>query len=305
MSPDEVGCHEGRLEYWDAETELAWMLRDVSPRREEACSRLAALVHDVAEVRGTPISMYGNANLQRREFGGRPLTAVQADQVVYLQCPEHPLQVIVVGVSPRPDVVFEVALTTDVRERKLDVYMSWGVPEVWVEVPDAGGPSKRQRPGLTIHVHRGKRYEESAESTAFPTWSAREIHNALNEASTSTMTVATVRRVGKAMGRLVRTGLEYDPLSLGAQRLAGRREGEAGGMEAGRSEGREADHRQVLLEERLATLEGLLAARNIPVEGRLDDEAERIAAMPRDAMLKAGLECADVADLLRCLRSEH
>lgn len=51
--------------------------------------------------------------------------------------------------------------------------------------------------------------------------------------------------------------------------------------------------------------EGLLAARNIPVEGRLDDEAERIAAMPREAMLKAGLECTDLDDFPRCLHSEH
>ena len=41
----------------------------------------------------------------------------------------------------------------------------------------------------------------------------------------------------------------------------------------------------------------------IRAEGRLDDEAERIAAMPREAMLKAGLECVDLDDFLRCLHS--
>ena len=135
---------------------------------------------------------------------------------------------------------------------------------------------------------------------AFPTWSAGDIHSALNEPWTSTMTVATVRRVGEAMGRLVGTGPENDPL-LGHER----RQGEVRGLAAGRRVGREGGRREALLEERLATLEGLLAARNIPAEGRLADETERIAAMPREAMLKAGLECIDLDDFLRHLHSEH
>ena len=298
LSSDEIACYEGRYEYWDADTQLAWMVRDVSPRHEEPCSRLVALVNDIAKVRGTPISMYGGADLQERDAQGRRLIAVQADQLVYLHCPERPPRVIVVGAFPLPDVVFEVDLTTDVRERKLDLYESWGVPELWVEVPDAAMPSKRQQPGLTIHVLRDGRYMESAQSLAFPTWSAREIHDALNEPWTSTMTMATVRRVGEAMGRLVGTGPENDPL-LGAERRAGRREGEA----RGRAEGRDEGHREGLLEERLATLEGLLATRNIVVAGQLDDETNRIAAMPREAMLKAALECANLDDFRRRLCS--
>ena len=304
MSSEEIGCYEGRYEYWDADSEVAWMVRDVSPRHEEPCSRLVALVNDIAKVRGTAISMYGSADLQERDARGRRLVAVQADQLIYLRCPEHPPQVIVVGAFPLPDVVFEVDLTTDVRERKLDLYESWGVAELWVEVPDASMPSKRQRPGLTIYVLRDGRYRESAESLAFPTWSAHEIHTALNEPWTSTMTMAIVRRVGETMGRLVGTGPEDDPL-LATERLAGRREGEVSGIEAGRRMGREEGRREALLEERLSTLEGLLTARNIPVRGRLNDEAGRIAAMPREAMLKAGLECTDLDDFLRCLHSEH
>ena len=295
MSCDEIGCYEGRYEYWDAETELAWMVRDVSPRHEEPSSRLVALVNTIGMIRGRPITMYGNADLQERDARGRRVRAVQADQLVYLARPEHPPQAIVVGSFPLPDVVVEVDLTTDVRERKLDLYASWGVPELWVEVPDADMPSKRQRPGLAIHVLSDGRYRASRESVAFPTWSAREIHAALNEPWTSTMTVATLRRVGEAMGRLGGTGPEDDPF-LGAERLAARRAGEAKGLEAGRRAG--------LLEERLSTLEGLLAARNIPVAGRLDGEIERITAMPRDALLKAALESTDLDGFLRRVRSE-
>ena len=282
MSDDELGCYEGRYEYWDADSELAWMVRDASPRHEEPCSRLVALVNNIGMVRGTPIVMYGNADLQERDARGRRLRAAQADQLVYLARPAHPPQVIVVGAYPLPDVVFEVDLTTDVRERKLGLYESWGVPELWVEVPEADMPSKRQRPGLTIRVLRDGRYREVAESRAFPTWCADEIHRALNEPWTSTMTVAAVRRVGEAMGRLVGTGPENDPF-LGAERIAALREG----------------HRAGLLQERLSTLEGLFAARNIPVAGRLDAETERIAAMPRDALLKAALDSPDIDDFLR------
>ena len=82
--------------------------------------------------------------------------------------------------------------------------------------------------------------------------------------------------------RLVGTGPEDDPF-LGAERFAARRAG--------------------VLEERLSTLEGLLAARNIPVAGRLDTETDRIASMPRDALLKAALESTDWDDSLRRVRS--
>ena len=68
------------------------------------------------------------------------------------------------------------------------------MPELWVEVPDANMPSKRKQSGLTILLQDGGTFRESAESVAFPTLSAREIHAALNEPSMSAATVETVRR---------------------------------------------------------------------------------------------------------------
>ena len=44
------------------------------------------------------------------------------------------------------------------------------------------------------------------------------------------------------------------------------------------------------------------AARNIPVDGRWDDETEPIAAVPPEAIREAGLECTDPDDFLRCLQ---
>ena len=286
MSSAEVADYEGRYEYWEAATGLAWVLRDASPKHEHPSSRLVALVNDIGKMRGTPITMYGNADLQEREADGARLRAAQADQMIYLDCPGRPPEMIVVGVFPLPDVVFEVDLTTDIRDRKLDVYAAWGVPELWVEVPDADLPSKRKRPGLTIHRLEGGRFREHGESAAFPTLTAREIHAALNEPSASAATVDTVRRVGAIMGRRTGTGPEDDPF-LGVERRLSRREG--------RREGRR--------DERMSMLEGLLEARGMDITPRLGAEAHRIAALPQDTLLRAALESTDLDDFLARLGS--
>ena len=263
---------------------LAWEVHDVSARHEEPCGRLVELVKDIGKMRGKPISMYGTADLQERKADGTRVQAARADQLIYLDRRAGPPEVIVVGDFPLPDVVFEVDLTTDIRDRKLEVYASWGIPELWVEVPDASMPSKRKRPGLTIHVLADGRYRQRPESDAFPTLSARELHRALNEPWTSSFTVATVRRVGEAMGRLTGTGPDDDPF-LGVERRMSRQAGQ-----------REGQRR-----ERLATVESLLAARNIPAADQLGDELDRIAALPHEAVIKAALECRDLRDFLRRL----
>ena len=292
MSSSEIARYEGRYEYWDGETEIAWEVRDISARHEEPCGRLVELVKDIGKMRGRPISLYGTADLQERRPDGTRVQAVRADQLIYLDCPPAPPRVIVVGQFPLPDVVFEVDLTTDVRDRKLAVYESWGVPELWVEVPDASMPSKRKRPGLTIHVMTDGEYQQRAESEAFPTLSAAELHRALNEPWTSSFTVATVRRVGEAMGRLTGTGPDDDPF-LGVERRMSR--------DAGLREGL----REGLRRERLSTVESLLAARGIRVAEQLgDDELDRIATLPQETVIKAALECRDLRDFLRRLGAE-
>lgn len=301
LSVTEIANYEGRYEYWEAETETAWVLRDTSPNHEQPSARLVGLVQDIAKMRGTPIVLYGTADLQERDADGARVRAAQADQLIYLKCPDHLPPVFVVDDFPLPDVVFEVDLTTDVRDRKLDVYASWGVSELWVEVPDAHMPSKRKPPGLTIHILKDGVYMPRRESVAFPTWSAREIHNALNEPYTSAITVGTLRRVGEAMGRLVGTGPDNDPF-LGAERNISRLAGLRAGRTMGRQEGREEGRREGLARERLSTIDRLLASRDIRVDATLNDVADRIATMPHDTVLEAALECADFADFLHRLR---
>ena len=292
LSCQEIADCEDRYEYWDADTGLAWELRDVSAKHEEPRSRLVELVMDIGKLRGRPVSMYGTTDLQERKRDGTRVQTAQADELIYLDCSNRPDGVIVVGDFPLPNVVFEVDLTTDIRDRKLDVYASWGVPELWVEVPDASMPSKRKRPGLTILVLQDGEYGQRTESVAFPTLSADEIHRALNEPWRSSFTVATMRRVGEAMGRLTGTGPGDDPL-LGAERREG--------FEEGRRDARE-EGRRGLLRERLSTIEHILAARGIPIAGQLDDEVGRIVALPAEAIVEAAIQCGDPGDFVRRLR---
>ena len=275
LSAAELDDYDGHYEYWEAG--FAWELRDTSPKHEQPSVRLAELVGDIAKMRGTPITMFRTADLQERGIGGTRIRAAQADELIFLDYRYAVPDVFVVGELPLPDVVFEVDLTTDIRDRKLDVYAAWGVAELWVEVPDADLPSRRKRPGLTIHILEDGRFRERGESAAFPTLTAAEIHVAVNEPSTSTATVDIARRVGGIMGQRTGTGPEDDPF-LGIERRLSRRD------------------------ERMSILESLLKTRGIDVTPGLHAEASRIAALPQDALLRAALESTDLDDFLSRLR---
>ena len=295
MTDTDLIDYEGRYEYW--EDGVAWELREPGPRHEWPCGRLAELIFDIAKMRGAPIALLGTTGLQERDTWGTRLRAVQADQLVCLDWRYGLPDVYVVGEIPVPDVVFEVDLTTDIRDRKLDVYAAWSVPELWVEVPDADMPSKRKRPGLTIHLLEDGRFRESAESLAFPTLSAREIHAALNEPSTSAATVETARRVGGIMGRRIGTGPDDDPF-LSVERRLSHREGHRQGHREGHRQGHHEGHREGRRDERISMLEGLLRARGIDITPTIQAEADRIAALPQDRILRAVLDSTDSDDFL-------
>ena len=234
---DELETYEGRLEFWDARTETAWVCEPTSPYHEQPSHTLAALAGSIAAVRGSPIKCYGTMDLLVRDDDGRQRWIMQADQSVYL----HPLRAslpgpsaMVVGENDFPDVVLEVDHSTDVRRGKLALYESWGFPEVWVDVPDRRAPSRSRArvAGLTIHVLEGGAFRVSGKSRAFPGWTAEEIHEALNETTPSARTCAVVERVGTRLGAREGTGPEDDPL-LRSQR----RQGRAEGIRQGRAEG--------------------------------------------------------------------
>ena len=202
IARDEIADYEGRIEYWNADTEVAMVCEPVSVYHEHPPQRLVRLTDRIAQTRGSPIESFGAADLLVRDAHGRHLRILQADQTVYLRPrvarPWGPA--IEIGSDLLPDVVLEVDNTTDVRRGKLGIYESWGFPEVWVEVPDTASPSRPAglHPGLTIYLLGNEGFHTAPTSRAFPGWTAEEIHRALNEPELSGATAATLRRVGRA-----------------------------------------------------------------------------------------------------------
>ena len=254
IAREDVRDHEDRYEFWDADTEIAWVVREgPSVEHEHPCQRLAQVVERIALERGSPIEAFGTAALTLRKGRREWWRVLRADQIFYL----HP-QVgrprggsIAVGEDRLPDVVLEVDHTTDVRRRKLGIYESWGVPELWVEVPDSPAPSRPKgvHPGLTIYVLEDGAYREVPKSRAFPGWGAGKIHLALNEPRLSSVTLREIVRVGRALGKAEGTGPDDDPqlgghrrrmLQVGLQRgrLEGHAQGQAEGHAKGQAEGR-------------------------------------------------------------------
>ena len=283
ITRDAIAGFEGRIEYWDAATETAWMVCEpTTVYHEGPGQRLAHLAALIAAGRGSPITTLGTSDLLVRDARGERQRIMQADQIVYM----HPVETVPrgaaveVGADHLPDVVLEVDYSTDVRRGKLGLYEAWGFPEVWVEVPDAASPSRsRRRPsGVTIHRLGHGGYRPAAASAAFPGWTAAEIHAALNEPRLSEATSAVLTRVGRALGDAEGTVPDDDPWLRGQRREA---------------------TREVTLE---ATREATLKAAMQVLRARGIAVPERLGRLLTDAAagdpVEAALACRDGADFL-------
>lgn len=291
---DELGDYDGRLEFWDAVTEIAWVCEPTSPYHEAPSQILSALAERIASVRGSPIKCFGAMDLLLRDEHGEPRRLMQADQSLYL----HPrraklpgLVAMVLCEHDLPDVVLEVDHSTDVRRGKLAVYQAWKFPEVWVEVPERRAHSRPtgRRAGLTIHLLEDGAYRVSRESAVYPGWTAEEIHTAMNETTASAQTYAVLERVGAALGTREGTGPDDDPF-LRSQRRRGFEQGHAGGYAQGRAEGRAEIVRQILLSRGIEASEGFSAA------------VSTLAESPGDIAVSAAFACESEADFLARLR---
>ena len=288
---DQLERFEGRLEFWDARAETAWVVREpTSPAHEYPSQALGALVQRIAAVRGSPIACYGSMDLMLRDSDGEPRRIMQADQSVYLYPERADLLgaiAMVVGEHEFPDVVLEVDHTTDVRRGKLKLYESWGFPEVWVEVPNrpAASRSRGRIPGLTIHLLQDRAYRESRESHAFPGWAAAEIHAALNETTMSVGTHRVLERAGATLGARDGTGPDDDPL-LRSQRWQG--------FEKGRSQG--------YMEGRADTVRQIMLFRGIEVSTGFPANLPAFAELPEAVAVAAALASESEADFLLRIR---
>lgn len=291
-----------RLEYWDAATETAWLMREpVSPYHERPATRLAQLVERICEARGSGAQCFGNMDLRFRETDGTLTDIMQADQSIIL----HPERVqlpglahLIVGEHDLPDVVLEVDNTTDVRRGKLIAYREWGFPEVWVEVPEVASPGRPRgrRTRLVIHLLDGDDYRESEESRAFPTWRAAEIHLALNEPVMSEETEGVLWRVGRALGQPEGTSWRDDAQ---LRRVAGL--GHAEGHAQGHAQGHAEGHAQGRARGIAETAASMLHGRGVRAAAdRILDAVDR--ASPRDVVEAARRADSETDFLARLAR---
>ena len=278
----ELDDYEGRIEYWEARTGMAMVLAEPATLYHEVPSAgVVALVEMIAQARGSKILALGSASLVQFGVEGQREVLMQPDAMFFLDRPWPRGRTIDIHAGPLPDVVLEVDHTTDVRRRKLEVYASWGFPEVWVEVPEPEwmAPRTSGRPRLVIYLLEGDGYVESAVSRAFRGWRAAEIHRALNEATKSEETVAALRRVGRGLGGAAGTSPDDDPF-LGAER---------------------AESRSEMLRENLRQT---LAARNIRVTEAVEVWLSGVTSVKRSAQfLEAAIGSRDAADFLRRVRA--
>ena len=297
----ELDTYEGRLEFWDGNTQTAWKVCEpTSIQHEQPSRQLAQMTGQFAMLRGSRIACYGSGDLVRRDATGRKRWLMQADEVLYL----HPDRVRLTGPAidvdrdPLPDVVLEVDHTTDVRRRKLDIYKESGFPEIWVLVP---WESSARTPGLAIHVRHGEGYREEGESRAFQGWRTEEIHRALTEAPMSEGAWRALERVALSMGAREGTTPEDDPL-MRSLSVRARMKDHAEGHQEGHVQG----HREGLVEGRSEMLAAnvltVLKARSIAVARDLTELRELLGALSGDAAMAAALACTDAADFRRRIR---
>ena len=293
MNAKQFADCDRHIECWDARRGLAWMVREASVEHDRPTSRLAVLVYRMAQIRGSAMECCSTASLHDRDADG-DVRVMEADQTIYLDAARARSlrSPVLVRQGEAPDIALEVDHTTDARRHKLDVYEEWGIPEIWIEVPDAPARSrpKSRRPGLTIHAlnARTKRYEETAASEMLTGWTSEEIHLALNEAAISRRTWAAVERVGRALGQKEGTKPVLDPIQrrqLSAARTAGRKEGRAAATAS----------------ERAATVRTILAQRGIDVPPAfLGNAAARRLLLPHDTerIVAAASSCRSAVDFL-------
>ena len=286
LPASEIDHYEGRLEFWDGATEMAWKIPNTPIRHEGPSRQLTQVSGQFAMVRGSRIACYGSADLVRRDAAGRKRWLMQADEMLYLHPGGVRLQgpAICVDRDPLPDVVLEVDHTTDVRRRKLGIYKEIGFPELWVLVP---WESSVRAPGLTIHVRHGGEYREEAVSRAFPGWRVEEIFRALTEAPMSEGAWRALERVALEMGAREGTKPEDDPLMRSLS---------AGGYAQGYREG--------LILGRIEAVAQVLEARGIaPTLDAAEDRA-LLGGLTNDALMEAALACTDAADFRRRVREQ-
>ena len=305
MTREQYNLNARRLELWDAGTKTAWVLRDGPDEEHEIpAHRLTQMVTLIGAVRGANIAAHGARGLVRRDQNPRERIP-HPDQTLFL----HPARarvrpsdnILLMSDHSYPDVVLEVDHTTDVRRGKLAVYEWLGIPELWVETPDIGAPSRPAalKPGLRIYLRKKGQFEIVSSSRAFPGWTARDIHRAMNEDYfPSDRTHVLLERLGREMGDREGTGPDDFPL-MRSLRQESREAGHAKGLAEGLAEGRTA----ALMEAHAQAARHTLKVRGIQVSEGFPADVPGFAELSMDEVLELALGSSSEEDFRNRLRS--
>ena len=246
--------------------------------------QLGGLVERIAATRGSGIAVRRASEVLIRDPDGNTRRLARNSQLVYT----HDIaggsgETVVIDAGELPDVVLDADDTAAALHRKLSLYEKWGFPEVWVVVPDQLISGRREgAPRVAIHLRTRVGYVRAPRSAALPSWSAEEIHTALNEPEglISDATTAALRRVGRLMRADADMGPDDDPI-LPAE------EGEV--------------RVEPTMEDRIEALDEMFGLRGLAVSPSFTD---RVAALerPLPLLLRAVYECLDEDDFLERIR---
>lgn len=151
----------------------------VSPKREHEFFKLfiGKMSQVLAEELGLAVEATGATTLRRKNLG----KGVEPDESFYVQNAAN-----VVGrlefdldVDPPPDVAIEIDMTNASLD-KFPIYAALGVPEIW------------RYDGKTTHFYKlvGEGYETIRNSIAFPTLTAEDLTQYLEQSKTEGQTAA-------------------------------------------------------------------------------------------------------------------
>jgi Uma2 family endonuclease len=161
----------------------------VSPKREHEFFKafVSRAAHVIAEELSLNIEATGATTLRRRKL----MKGVEADESFYVQNAARVIGHLELDldVDPPPDVAVEIDMSNDSLD-KFPIYAALGVPEIW------------RYDGVTTRFYKlaGENYEVIKNSLAFPTITAEDLTQYLEQSKTEGQTAAL-----KALRQMLRS----------------------------------------------------------------------------------------------------
>ena len=187
---DELDVGDFRIEYWDADTEIAMICEPVSYYHERPASRLARLAGLIAAARGAAIEAAGHTDLLVRNARGERQRIMQADQILFLRPAqaEPAGNAIEVGTDALPEWCWRWTTPRTCGAISSCTSLRCG----WTGAVAAEPPGVLR---VTIHVREGREGRLSPRQRA---WRFQRRRRSTNEPE---QTAEVLNRVGREWGR--------------------------------------------------------------------------------------------------------